>query len=558
MQLPRLDNSTECEEENLPLAGFYLSYSLRRAPAGHHYAFKFLSPDEEILDNSHLIGAIMDWRPDVICATLYLWNVERSLRILKRIKLNRPEIMIVCGGPEVAADHPFLFKENVMDAMVIGEGEAILPEVFKAFEDGGRPDFRQTAWKAGDRYVFGRVNAPVLDLTEALPPADDPGWRPDAQGMAYMETGRGCPMRCSYCRYPQMRRKSSFLKKGEVLERVRILKQRGANQIRFIDPTFNANPEFKQILEGLKVINRQRKIRFFAELHADNLDSQDIADLAEAGFAEIEAGVQSRDKEVLRLIHRPTSTEGIETNIRLMMQAGIRVTVDLMYGLPSQRLEEVTSSFMWTRQFKKAHVQCMQTLLLPGTELRKFKDRWNIKANDRPPYEVKSTATLSPEDICLIEELLSKKQAGELMTRRLAGYRLPDLFKERVVVTLGSSDGNSAIMGKTSKRVLIFQGQDLYLKRNMILDVIRRAISAEPDMLWQFVVRPEEEEPLDLFKDMISEIRRQPLHWLDCFAHAACWGRLAARRIFVHLKKNRSYSHDWIQAAEALLDDNFY
>jgi hypothetical protein len=312
------------------------------------------------------------------------------------------------------------------------------------------------------------------------------------------------------------------------------------------------------ILDGLKLINRQRKIRFFAELHADDLAARDISDLAKAGFVEVEVGVQSRDKEVLRLIHRPTGTEGIEKNIRLMMQAGIRVTIDLMYGLPTQRVEDVTSSFMWTRQFKKAHIQCMQTLLLPGTELREHKNKWEIKAGDKPPYEVRSTVTLSPEDICLIEELLNKKQAGESMTRRFAGYRLPDLYKERVEISSESLAGNGIIKGMTSKRALIFRGQDLYLYRKEILDIMRHALQWEPDMLWQFVLRPEEEEPLDLLKDMINEIRMQPDHWLDRFAHAACRSRLAARRVFVHLRKNRSYSNDWIHAAEALLEDHFY
>lgn len=200
----------------------------------------------------------------------------------------------------------------------------------------------------------------------------------------------------------------------------------------------------------------------------------------------------------------------------------------------------------------------MQTLLLPGTELRKFRDRWAVKAFERPPYAVKSTATLSHEDICLIEDLLNKRQAGEVMTKRFAGFSLPDLFKERVVVPLGPGDLNTIPTGKTSKRALIFQGQDLYLKRDKIQNVVRCAISDEPDMLWQFVVRPEEEEPLDLLKDMINEIRRQPSHWLDHFAHVACRERLAARRVFVSLKKNRAYSHDWIRAAETLLEDHFF
>jgi hypothetical protein len=355
-----------------------------------------------------------------------------------------------------------------------------------------------------------------------------------------------------------MRRRPTFLGAEEVLERVNILRQRGANQIRFIDPTFNANPGFRQIIERLKVINRDKRISFFAELHADILEAEEVKDLADAGFTDIEVGVQSRDKDVLRLIHRPGGIERLESNIRLMAETGIRVTIDLMYGLPEQRIEDVISSFKWANRFKESHVQCMQTLLLPGTELRENKDRWSIRADERPPYAVRSTSTLSPEDICLIEEMLNKKQAGESMTRRFTGYRLPDLFEERIEISPESSDEQSVIDGRTSKRALIFQGQDLYLNRTRILNIMRRTIIDEPHMLWQFVIRPEEEEPIDLLKDMINEIRRLPTHWLDRFAHASCWERIAARRVFVHLRRKRSYSPEWIQACEALLEDHFY
>jgi len=558
LQLPRLENSTGNEEENLPLAGFYLSHSLKCSDKGWGYRFRFMKPDEESLDNRHLIGLIATWNPDVICATLYLWNIERSLGILKQLKDMHPETKIICGGPEVAHDHPFLFKEPIADALVMGEGEGILPDILKAFEFGDVADYKQVAWNTDSGYRFGSNENPLPDLNELLPPAEDEMWRPDDKGMAYMETGRGCPMRCSYCRYPHMRGKPAFLGAEEVLERVNILRQRGACQIRFIDPTFNANPDFRQITDDLKVINRDKRIRFFAELHADILEADDIKGLADAGFTEIEVGVQSRDKDVLRLIHRPEGIERLESNIRLMTEAGIRVTVDLMYGLPGQRIEDVISSFKWAKRFKGSHIQCMQTLLLPGTELREMKDRWSIRADERPPYGVRSTSTLSPDDICLVEELLNKKQAGESMTRRFAGYRLPDLFNERVEIPLEPAGRHAVIEGKTSKRALIFRGQDLYLNRTGILKILRHAIAEEPHILWQFVIRPEEEEPMDLLKDMIREIRKLPAHWLDLFAHASCWERITARRVFIHLIRNRSYSQEWIRACETLLEDHFY
>jgi hypothetical protein len=77
-------------------------------------------------------------------------------------------------------------------------------------------------------------------------------------------------------------------------------------------------------------------------------------------------------------------------------------------------------------------------------------------------------------------------------------------------------------------------------------------------MLWQFVLQPEHEEPLDLFDDMLAEIRKWPLLWMDRFASVAGWNRIASRRVFVLLKPSGRYSRSWVEAAENLLEDHFY
>lgn len=73
-------------------------------------------------------------------------------------------------------------------------------------------------------------------------------------------------MRCSYCRYSQRGKKISFIGPEELGRRVQILMDRGAKNIRFVDPTFNANPAFRQILETLRSSNRNGRGAFFGEI----------------------------------------------------------------------------------------------------------------------------------------------------------------------------------------------------------------------------------------------------------------------------------------------------
>jgi len=232
--------------------------------------------------------------------------------------------------------------------------------------------------------------------------------------------------------------------------------------------------------------------------------------------------------------------------------------IDLMYGLPGQRLQEVKHCLKWAWQFKKADVQCLQTLLLPGTELRTERSRWRFQADDRPPYGVRSTSTLSSEDIRSIEEFMHRKSSLDCMTEKFVGTTLPDLFNERVLMDLSKGPWSGEIPGVASRRALIFRAPSLYAHRNTLTRIIRKAICSEPNTLWQFVLQPEQEEPLDLLDHLIAEIRKGPFLWMDRFASVAGWDRIASRRLFVLLNPSGRYSRSWLAAAEALLEDHFY
>jgi radical SAM superfamily enzyme YgiQ (UPF0313 family) len=556
LQLPRLDNDSRGIRENLPMAGFYLRHSLEQAQVSHEY--RFLTPEEESLDDHHLLKLILDWKPDVIAATLYLWNIERTLHILRKTRRHLRAVNVIVGGPEVAHRHPFLYKSRVPDMAVVGEGEPIFPSIIEALCRGIFQNFARMALKTGKSYVWGSEPVPSVSLDRFLPPPDHPGWKPDSHGMAYLETGRGCPLGCIYCRYAQSRRQISFLRAAEVKKHVKILIDRGAREIRFVDPVFNVNPEFQEILRALLRLNSSGNIAFFAEIQADLLTPDEISLLADAGFREVEAGVQSLDPLVLKRIHRPVRFGPLEKNLQLLFDHGIRVTIDLMYGLPGQSMGDVETSLSWAWRFRQAHVQCLQTLLLPGTELNERHRSWKTTADPMPPYGVISTSTLSREDIRSIEALIHDKSPSDCMTRRFIGTTLPDLFKEKIPIPVDSVKSLSEIPGFTSRRALIFSGEDLYAHRQSILPMIHTAILSEPNMLWQFVLQPVQEEPLDLVDDMIAEIKKLPNHWIDRFASVAGWGCIASRRVFVLLKPYSRCSPSWIAAAERLLEDHFY
>ena len=90
-------------------------------------------------------------------------------------------------------------------------------------------------------------------------------------------------------------------------------------------------------------------------------------------------------------------------------------------------------------------------------------------------------------------------------------------------------------------------------------DLARRfSWSCLPHALWQFVLRPEGEEPLDLLELLIAEIRRAPPHVLDRLTASRPAGASAARRVLIRLGRRGAHTASWVKAAEDVLRAAFY
>lgn len=651
LQLPRLDNDVAGAREEARLAGVYLRHAVEKSDEARYHRCGYLKDADYHLDDAHLAGKIITARPDIIAATLYLWNIERTLDLLRKVRVALPQVKIIAGGPEVARDHPFLFRSRIIDVAVSGEGGVVLPVVLNALRKKQKPDLSAVGWRQGNKYmsrnfplladppadsnpsragfipatvadvppkadphqaeksalpskklprlagplIWGTGKAAEANLADALPPVKYQSNQSDKNQVAYLETTRGCPRACIFCRYGQERRSLSYLSARDVLARIAWLKKKSIRETRFIDPAFNANPCFEEIIKRIAGINRRRKLRFFAELNGDLLTARQIKFLAAAGFEEVEIGVQSCSPEVLSMIRRPSDTGRIAVAITHLLKRGIKVTLDLMYPLPGQSRAEIIRSVKWARGLRGARIQCLQTLGLPGTELRRRAGEWKLRIDNRPPYLVGASSRISAGQLGEIAGSIRRLTGtqADCPTDLFVGADLPDLFEEKHVFTIPEylndnlvrkvgtdcqsvrkdgvirlsrptikqqniHDNIKFIPGSSARRAFIFKGSNLFGFRREIGALIGKAARAEPHILWQFVLAPAEEEPLDMIDFLVKEIRRAPEHINDRWIRMETGGKLAARRMFILLEAKTRYDKLWIQAAENLLRTIFY
>jgi hypothetical protein len=533
LQLPRLDPDVKGPCENAMLAAECLTAALRRSRESKEWAVLPTPSCQDTASDAVLLDALVAANPDVVAATCYLWNIERTLAILGKLKRRLRNVRFFIGGPEIALGHPLLPKDTLFVSArgiiagtgpfiaCIGEGEPCFAETLRFIRTG--------IWEAPDSKA-----APCFALA-------------CSGKTGVLETVRGCPMHCAFCCYNIRRPRPAALALREVGRRIRVLRKQGVDEIRVIDPTFNAHPRFIQMLRVIQRANPGRRVSFFVEIRADTLTDEQAEAMRAAGVAEAEVGVQSTDPRVLRLLERPLDFGRIANGIRLLLKHHIRPTVDFMYGLPAQGRDDLERSLGTLAQFGDAvYPQFLPTLLLPGTVLRDRAKALGLRAQSRPPWRVTRTDKLGPRELAAVErEATERLGAFDTPTRRFVGNRLPDLF--------APLDG---VARPTSRQVFSFIYTDAAFGE--IRSAIRAAVRREPHILWQFVLKTDEEIPLDFLELLIADLRKMPGHWLDRLLAPPGTRQLAARRLFIKLPRRATLDRGWIEAAEDLLEENFH
>jgi radical SAM superfamily enzyme YgiQ (UPF0313 family) len=397
LQLPIQGHDFFFSNENIPLAAAYL-----KAIAARQGIDVELVPRHVMSYGSDqaILRFLVDAHPDLVGMSCYQWNVERSLFLAQQLKRELPLCTIVLGGPEITPDNAFLLEHRGFDIGVVGEGEPVweallqsLPRIPKLPGLLLRNDH--------DQWHFTGVNTSHVSLKRLPSPFLSGSLDPHVEKILWLETVRGCLHRCSYCYYHKQSPKLRLFPQERIFTEVHRARDRGIEEIVFLDPCFAKRPRLGALLDRLAANTNDRGLGFHAECNSEDIDAVIAKKLSLASFTQLEVGLQSTKVSTLKRIHRRFHPQRFLEGVKYLQDGGIKVMVDVIAGLPGDTLDDVRRSLDWVLEHNAYDFLILYPLsLLPATELRQRCRELGLSAMPYPPYFVTRTQEMGAAEIC--------------------------------------------------------------------------------------------------------------------------------------------------------------
>ena len=329
--------------------------------------------------------------PDVLGLGVYIWNIVESTRLVTQLKLLKPELVIVLGGPEVSYEHEQQPIVQLADHLITGWGDVSFYELISTLATpqavsiqkiipGKQPPLEAIAW-----------------------PYDEFSIHDLAQRTLYVEASRGCPFKCEFC-LSSLDKTAWAFPQDEFLAQLDSLYQRGARVFKFVDRTFNLKIDASLgildfFLAKLALAEQAGEPLPFLhfELVPDHLPERlkEVIALFPPGTLQFEIGIQTLNPEVQSLISRRQKNQlALDNLVWLRQHSNAHLHVDLIAGLPGENLASFADGFNQLVAARPHEIQFGILKRLRGTPIIRHTETYALRFNPEPPYNILSTDQL--------------------------------------------------------------------------------------------------------------------------------------------------------------------
>ena len=358
--------------------------SLAQSQASFDPMAKALAAPPNLIDNTLrelTLAAVARHAPNIVLvSTPFPGNVYGAFRIAQAIKAHDPAITTVLGGGFVNTELRELNETRVFehfDYVTLDDGERPLLALLEHLQ-GQRPQdrlvrsFVRTA--EGVRYVdarepdvpFAEAGTPTWDglpldrylsLLDMLNPMhrlwSDARWNK-------LTVAHGCYWKkCSFCDVSlDYISRYEAVAAATLVDRIEaIIGETGQTGFHFVDEA--APPKaLKALADELR--KRQRAISWWGNIRFEKSFTPELcAELAESGCIAVSGGLEVASDRLLKLMQKGVSVEQVARVTHAFTDAGILVHAYLMYGFPTQTVQDTVDALEYVRQLFAAG--CIQS-----------------------------------------------------------------------------------------------------------------------------------------------------------------------------------------------------
>lgn len=357
-------------------------------------------------------------KPEILCFSCYLWNISYIEQLVCEISKVMPEIEIWLGGPEVSWNaEDVLQRLPQVRGVMRGEGEATFLDVVHfyegAFENCGKgfDDIlgityykEEVREEKTERFIVSTEERPVMADLNGIPFVYE-----DIEAfehkIIYYESSRGCPFSCSYC-LSSIDKCLRFRDLELVKRELQFFIDHDVPQVKFVDRTFNCRHD--HAMEIWKYVAEHDKgvTNFHFEVAADLLNEEEIALIASMrpGLIQLEIGIQSTNMQTIQEIRRTMRFEKVKKIVEQIHAKGnIHQHLDLIAGLPYEDYQRFRCSFNEVYTLKPEQLQLGFLKVLKGSYMEEKAKDYQLVYQDRPPFEVLSTAWISYDEVIALK-----------------------------------------------------------------------------------------------------------------------------------------------------------
>jgi radical SAM superfamily enzyme YgiQ (UPF0313 family) len=327
------------------------------------------------------VVAIGRHRPQIVALSVpFPGSVYAAFRIAQAIKAHDPAIATVLGGGFVNTELRELADPRVFDCfdyVTLDAGERPVLSIVEHLQgrrtqaqlvrtfvraddrvryiDAGDPDFAfaDTGTPTWDGLPLDRYLS-VLDMLNPMHRLwSEAGWNK-------LTVAQGCYWKkCSFCDVSL-----DYIARYEALEakllvdRIEaVIAETGRTGFHFVDEA--APPKaLKALAEELR--RRRRAISWWGNIRFEKSFTPTLcAELAESGCIAVSGGLEVASDRLLKLMQKGVSVEQVARVTRAFSDAGILVHAYLMYGFPSQTVQDTVDALEYVRQLFAAG--CIQS-----------------------------------------------------------------------------------------------------------------------------------------------------------------------------------------------------